>query len=594
MYSKLKIFCICFLLYAVCISGYAANKKTKTVNELQVLIDVSGSMKKNDPHNLRIPAIKLLINLLPEGTRAGIWLFSENTKQLVKTGTVNKQWKKQAILRLNRVHSRGLFTHIEDAIENATKDWLKSNKKHNRNLILLTDGMVDISKDIMQSAESRSRIMTEQIPLLQQAGVKVQTIALSKEADAELLNKLSLDTGGWSETALSAAQLQKVFFKLFKQAIPQDTVPLQGNSFTVDKSIKEFSVLIFKQPGSDRPILISPRNKKIKYQSKLSKVAWVSEKSYDLVTIKKPRAGGWKIIAKMDPENQVMIVTDLKFEVDEIPNYILANEEVVVSGFFTNKQQLISRQDFLRLMDISVTIDSTKKWPIPAVPSKQGLYSKTLKSVLKQGRHTLKVVADGKTFKREVAKTIEVIESLVAVEKQVDLAARIVLIKLIPNSLAINTEMMTIEASISQLGQQTISKVIEKKDGQWLLLVSEPKLGASKLVNFSIIANTPQGQSISPVILPIVIDGRLFNQPKPKVTVIKQSKEPNKVDQDEIKKEPEDEGDDDIEEEPINWMKTSIIVLLTNILLIAIGFFGYKYIKKQSVSNQEALLSRLD
>ncbi len=588
---------MCFLCCSLCTVAYAKNKKSSELIELQVLIDVSGSMKKNDPKNLRIPAIKLLINLLPKGTKVGIWLFAENTTQLVKTGIVNNRWKKTALLKINRIHSRGLFTDIEAGIHQASDDWFKSNEKNNRHLILLTDGMVDISKDIMQSAESRARVMTEQILQLQQAGVKVQTIALSNEVDIELLNKLALDTGGWFETALSADQLQKAFFKLFKQAVPQDTVPLEGNSFTIDKSIKEFSVLIFKEPGSAEAQLITPRGKKLISKRKSRNISWVSEKNYDLVTVKNPRAGVWKIIAKVDPENQVMIVTDLKFEIDEIPNHILINEDVNVNGYFTNHQQLVSKQRFLDLMDISVKLEGGQKWKMSAVSGKQGLFSKTLGTELKKGRHTLKIVADGKTFKREISKTIEVIESLIAVEKQVDRAARRVVIKLIPNRLAINTEMISIEASISQLGKQTIIEMIEKKEGQWKLLVSQPKLG-HKMVNFSIIANTPEGQSITPTILPIIIDRRLFAAPKPKVSVIK--KDEKKLDATKIEKTSEEEKGEDLDDEelpelePVNWLKTSIIVVIINILLIAAGFFGYKFIKKQAVDSQEALLSRLD
>ncbi len=598
MYIKLKFVLICFLSSCICVVSYAADKNSKRVNELQVLIDVSGSMKKNDPKNLRIPAIKLLINLLPDGSKVGLWLFSEKTSELVKMGRVNKQWKQKALLKIKKIHSRGLLTNIEEAIGQSAKEWLLSPSQQNRSLIILTDGMVDTSKDIMQSAESRARIMEQQVPLLQQAGIKVQTIALSKDADAELLGKLATGTGGWSETAQSADQLQKVFFKLFKQAIPQDTTPLVGNAFTIDKAIKEFSVLIFKQPGSKHPQLMTPGNKKINHKSRSSKVSWLSEKNYDLVTIKKPKVGLWRIIGNIDPDNQVMIVTDLKFELDEIPTHILFKDSFNVSGFFTNQQQLITRSDFLQLIDLSIFLEDGQRFKMTAVSGKQGLFSKTLGAELKPGRHTLKIIADGQTFKREVTRVIEVIDSLIAVKKQVDSILHKVTIELIPNSIAINTDMMTIEASISQLGKQTVKQVLEKKSGQWKLVVNEPETGASKIVNFSVIANTPQGKSISPVILPIVVNTGLFNAAKPKVPIIKlkkkKTKKPAKI-ADKIEAEVEDEADiDKVEAEPVNWVKTIIIILIINIILIAIGFFAYKYVKKQSATKQDQLLSRLD
>jgi len=594
MYSKLKLLCICFLTCSLCSFAYAAKKKIELKNELQVLIDVSGSMRKNDPHNLRIPAIKLLINLLPEGTKAGIWVFAENTKALVKTGIVNKKWKKNALKKINRIHSRGLLTNIEGAIQNAAKEWFKSTEKQNRHLIILTDGMVDVSKDIMQSAESRARVMSDQIPLLQQAGVKVQTIALSNEADAELLNKLALDTQGWSETALSANQLQKVFFKLFKQALPQDSVPIIGNSFSIDKSIKEFSVLLFKEAGAPEIQLITPDKKIIKNRGKGKKVTWLSDKNYDLITIKEPKSGEWGIVTKMDPENQVMIVTDLKFEVDELPNHILSNENITVSGFFTDQQQLISRKDFLDLIELSVQQLGGLKWKMLAVKEKQGLFSVELGADLKKGRHIFTMVADGKTFKREVSKTIEVIESVIRVKKKVNINARTVTIELIPNELVVNTDMMSVEATVTQLGKDAEKRVIEKSAGQWLLIVEAAKNGGSKMVNFSIMANTVQGESISPDILPVVINEAMFVPLKISVNEVDKT-EAVKSEIKTIEKEKDKEDkQEEIAEEPINWVKTSLFVAIANIIFIAAGFFGFKFFKKQAAMKQETLLSRLD
>jgi uncharacterized protein with von Willebrand factor type A (vWA) domain len=104
-----------------------------------------------------------------------------------------------------------LLTNIEEALQVTADDWMDSSTKQQRNIILLTDGMVDIGKDFMQNAESRDRIISILTPMLQQAGVQVYTIALSENADRALMEKLAIDTNGWNETVNSADQLQRVF-----------------------------------------------------------------------------------------------------------------------------------------------------------------------------------------------------------------------------------------------------------------------------------------------------------------------------------------------------------------------------------------------
>lgn len=596
MYSKFRLLGICFVFCCSFSMAKAENNQQPLVNELQVLIDVSGSMKKNDPSNLRIPAIKLLINLLPEGSRVGIWLFAEKTSELVEMSVVDKQWKKNALLKVKKIHSRGLFTNIEQAIEKSTASWVKSEEQQNRHLILLTDGVVDVSKDIMQSAESRARIMNEQTPLLQQAGVKVQTIALSEDADAELLDKLAFDTLGWAETVLSANQLQKVFFKLFQQAVPQDTVPITDNSFTVDSSIKEFSLLVFKKNGAETEI-ISPDKTRYSSSGKHKDISWLSEKNYDLVTVNKPKAGEWKIKADMDPDNKVMIVTDLKFEVDELPKHISLNEPVEITGFFTDQQQLISREDFLKLIDISVQRIGGKKWKIPAVKGKQGLFSRKIVKELELGRHSLKIVADGKTFKREVIKSIEVVKSLVTIEKVFNSDKRTLNVKLIADKSVLDTDMMAIEASIAMSGKAPKRQTLQGSDGQWQMLISAPGQGKRKVINFSIMANTLQGSAISPNVPAIVLDDVMFDSVE-----AEQSNESFQPVKSEVKaviaeEQESSQSEDDIEsieDEAINWGKTAVIVLLVNVLIFVIGFIVFKSMKKKAAATQDKLLSRLD
>ncbi|MCF6204705.1 MAG: VWA domain-containing protein [Methylococcaceae bacterium] len=597
MYSKLQLLCISFLLAYTFSIGYAAEIGNSSP-ELQILIDVSGSMKHNDPKNLRIPALKLLINLLPDGTNVGIWLFAEKTRALVKTGVVDKKWKKKALSKIKEIHSSGLFTNIEEAIQQSSKAWFNKPENQARHLILLTDGVVDISEDIMESAESRERILIEQVTELQQAGIKVHTIALSENADTQLLEKIAFDTRGWNETVLSADKLQKVFFKIFKQAVPKDTVPIQGNSFRVDSSIDEFSVLVFKKKGAQVTRLITPDSTEIGFDNQIDNVSWLSDKNYDLVTIKNPMTGKWIIDADMDPDNQVMIVTDLKFKVEEIASHISDQESLDLLAYFSDKHQLISREEFLSLIEISIELinetGEKKEWKMQPVTEKPGLFQKIVEPGIGKGRHTIKIKADGKTFQREYIQSIEVAESLISVDVAANKESRTVTIKLIPDKNVINTKMMNIQASITQAGQGVKNREFINKNGTWELVLEETLEGERKIINFSITARSVKGNALSPDLKPIVVDDSLFFKLKvePQLDEVEQNLEKKINDQlDEVD---EDEDDDIDENNDVNWMKTSVIVVVVNIILIAFGFFLFNFLKKRAANSQAQLLARLE
>jgi len=111
-------------------------------------------------------------------------------------------------------------------------------------MVLLTDGMVDISKDPALNTASRARVLEQSLPRLKELGVKVHTIALSARADHELMRTLSQETGGWYEQVEDVAQLQRVFLRIFEKVGRPDALPLKDNRFIVDKSIEEATLLV--------------------------------------------------------------------------------------------------------------------------------------------------------------------------------------------------------------------------------------------------------------------------------------------------------------------------------------------------------------
>lgn len=328
----------------------AADKPEK--NDVRVLIDISGSMRGNDPQNLRRPALRMLVGLLQPGTRAGVWTFAKWTNPLVPLGEVDKAWKKKALAASKQIRSPGMFTDIERVIRDATKDISGPPTDYSRHLVLLTDGMVDVSKKAGESAASRQRIIDELMPALRARGIRVHTIALSERADHELMKQLSAETGGWYQQVDSADQLSRVFLKVFEQVGKPEGVPLKGNHFTVDASVKEATLLLFRKPDSQPPVLISPKGEKYTDSDLVAGVAWYRDQGYDLITIGSPMRGQWTLQADVDPDNRVMIVTDLKLRTSEVPAHLSVGEDLSLSAHLSNKGKVVDRKAFLRLLDV--------------------------------------------------------------------------------------------------------------------------------------------------------------------------------------------------------------------------------------------------
>lgn len=392
-----------------------------TPTDMRVLIDVSGSMRWNDPHNLRVPALRLLTEFLPTDSTAGVWLFAETTELLQPHGLVDTAWRETVAANLGRIHSRGLFTDIEEAILTATADWSTPTDGQTRHLLLLTDGLVDLAAGPEASAESRDRLLNEHILALQDADIQLHGIGLSDEIDTELMQQLSSRTGGWLEIAHDAATLQRIFMHMLEQTATPTTVPLQANRFEIDASIHEFTVVAFHQ--AEHPIaLTTPEGSSIEQGDATDTVRWRSESGYDLITIEAPLPGTWEINAPEDPDNRVMVVTDLGLDMNPTPNALRSGATLSVEAWVTEQGERLQRLDFLGLISATVTLAAVDNHTTSPQASTLRLQPDTghftghlTTTPLPLGIYQLDIQIDGGTFQRQLRRRVQLTGSPVIV-----------------------------------------------------------------------------------------------------------------------------------------------------------------------------------
>ena len=394
---------------------------TSQASDVRVIIDISGSMKQNDRNNVRIPALNLIVEMIPDGAQAGVWTFGQWVNMLIPPEKVDQAWRDNAKKQAQKINSHGLRTNIGEAMEKAT--WkFEANGEFDQHVILLTDGLVDIAKDSdpkqqEKNEAERQRILTKVLKQYQNLGVKIHSIALSDNADKVLLDRLALETDGSSEVVNNSEELVKAFLKAFEQAAPEvaEQVPLsQDNTFEIDASVQEFTALVFRKSGSAPTQLISPSGKVISQIKSSENAKWFGESLYDLVTLTTPEAGQWKIEADLDPDNQVTVVSDLKMEIANLPTTLFPGQQVDFEVYLHEDGEVISNTDFLKLMTIEMTMTAesgrsgTKVISDPENIPTDGRYKESIKRLAKEGQYELKVNVDGKTFQRMRKEYIQV------------------------------------------------------------------------------------------------------------------------------------------------------------------------------------------
>ena len=588
-------------------TSFSKRKKIKKINDLRIIVDISGSMKKTDPNNLRRSAVRLLAGLVPEGSRAGIWNFGKQVNMSVKIDTVNDAWRKLARAESKKISSAGLYTNIESVLRKASFDWRKPDPRYKRNIIILTDGHVDISKDAEINKASRKRILKEVLPTFENAQARIHTIALSDDVDEKLLSTLSAYSDGLFKKANNADDLQKLFLQMLEQSIKLDTLPIKDNKFSVDSSINDMTLLVFNKDKLRPTTIISPTNKKWTKATYPNKVKWFSDEGYDLITIKKPQKGEWKIQAPSDPSNRVVVATNLKLKLNDIPSYLILGDALNVSAHLeedgkplTNKQ-LLSKFKFVLSLDAEHSPE--KIYPLTKSDGNDYSYSVEFADKFKEGNNEIVIQAKSPTAEREIHHQFKVYASLADVKilentdkYKIEVKPHLNILR--PNSIKINVE----------LNDKSKHALIRHNE-TWLVDVDKSFKGSTFTI--TIYAQGADGKTISrsfekvlsihPTGLNLNLASKFEEQHKRETkhdTDVKNSpeakkeKEGDKKDkagleykdykyEDKYKYKEEDNGEGISEEEDINWVFIISSIIIGNVLLAVVFGGGYVFMKRR-------------
>ena len=404
--SRILITVFIFGLYS---NLYAAGK----TDDIRILIDVSDSMKINDSSNYRISALKLFNGLIPEGSKAGVWSIDRYVHMTVNWGTVNDEWRLAADAGASTIHSDGVYTNIESGLSRASLGWEEADADTRRSIILVTDGSVNISNDAITNEVSRQNIISKNLQALKQSGVVIHTIALSNNSDESLLKKLALDTGGSFQKVEFAQNLHRIFFKLFERATQPDTVKMTENLFSIDKNIREITLLIFRQKHS-APTLLYPPGSSPMSSKKPGNSVWRGDPDYDLITIKNPITGVWTIDADTDPDNRLMVESDLKLNVTGFIPYMMPGQPIKLNVELHNLDNKIIKNSLLQFVDFNIAhtgidnLEKISKLEPASVESDKGQYSYYIENGLEEGTHGFVISADSQIFNRSRRFNIEV------------------------------------------------------------------------------------------------------------------------------------------------------------------------------------------
>ena len=347
-----------FLVIVMGFSQPAMSQALSNQMDIRVLIDVSGSMKKTDPSNLRIPALQVLSQLLPEGSKAGIWEFANRPTVIVPHGVVNAQWQQQATLAAKNVSSKGQFTDIGAALKAASfnaQDQLQGRQLH---VILLTDGMVDVSKEVAKNKRARTALLGPILQAYIDAGARVHTVGLSHKADKATLSAIAQATDGSFEVALNADQLLEIFLRALDNTVITQQVPVQvtEQSFLVQQGVESMTIVVEKN-GDEAVKFKDGKQRIFGRQQTLINQQWQSSLTHDVVRVQNPTPGTWALISDTAILKRVNVVGQLQILLQQSHQNIKVGQRSYIDVQLANERGDLLSVEQLQGFKLNVTLD---------------------------------------------------------------------------------------------------------------------------------------------------------------------------------------------------------------------------------------------
>ena len=181
------------------------------IKDVILVLDNSGSMKKNDPDFLVSKAVKEFISQQDENTRVGIVIFDQGVRLPVPLTDSSLANRETILNSIEEINYKGLFTDSPAGIERAIYE-LKNNGRSDAqmSIIFMTDGIVDTGaadRDLEKSKWLREDLA----PDAADNEIKIFGIAFTEGADFQLIQSIAQKTGGEYYRALAAEDLQGVF-----------------------------------------------------------------------------------------------------------------------------------------------------------------------------------------------------------------------------------------------------------------------------------------------------------------------------------------------------------------------------------------------
>jgi len=401
--------------------------------DVVLVFDSSGSMLKTDPHNLRFESAKLLLSFLGDTDRISVVQFSDSAKIVRELQQYSKTMAPQLIEQIQTLAPEGQYSDLSEGIKLAKAVLDASHRPEAQKLmVLLSDGKMEPDPKVSPAFARTLELVHDILPDLKAKETKVFTVAFSEFADRPLLSEIAAATDGLTWYTASPEELHRSFAELFLAVKRPQVVAQSGRGFKIDDDVEEATFYINRDPANTVSI-ISPKSELLTQEKHPDWTTWFSGQNFDVITLKEPDPGEWRVTGTEHSDGFATVLTDLKVLTDW-PLVVRVGDAPLVQARLYEESKPVSLPEMSDVLKFGAQIVRTDQVATPMLQEAlrddgkggdkialDGIFSAPVK--LEQiGEYKLTIVAKSPTFVKSQQIPFSVRPRLISLE--LDVSAR--------------------------------------------------------------------------------------------------------------------------------------------------------------------------
>lgn len=418
IFTLILLFSAASLISPLSVSAQVATSgqpSRETLDAILVL-DASASMRITDPERLRDEGAKLFSQFLKEGDRLAIIEFDARARVLRSLEDYHPIQIPEIEKVVEKVTDVGVYTDPISGIVEAKKLLDESPRVGAKKaIILLSDGKLDPDPQWATPEGLRDGLIYKLLPELKRQEIVLHTLALSPEADKDLLAEIAQATGGYSWYSESPEEIHEAFTELFLVVKKPQIVPMTTKGFAIDADVQQATFYVNLREDNESHEELSVRTPSgYVYSAKNlgSGMKWFSTPRFEVVTVDKPEVGKWQIVGIEEDEGFATVLTDLKL-ITDWPSSLLAGTKRVLKARLYDRDKPVVLPEMTSVTTYAFQIIPTDRVSQPIINelltddgtgederADDGVFS-ALVELDTPGDYQLKLLAKSPTFERQ-------------------------------------------------------------------------------------------------------------------------------------------------------------------------------------------------